>query len=325
VRKDAKNWDEYVPYAVMAYRAMPHSTTKYSPYYLVYGREMRLPIEDDWKPSSGNVNMKEDEHEQHVRELAERLREANKTAGRQSKMSHDTAKRYYDRHTRVERFKKGDYVYVHNPVHKRGKAKKFSYQYDGPFEVEQRISSLIYKVRLGDGTSTILHVNRLKRAKAQEVGNGVVPEVKVAKKTARVTQSKKASCDKCKDCMEEGVSEDVIPPPAAQVEVQDDDEEENENRDDPEWVPGSSYLQRKSHSSTTADNVAYRLRSRLVGRSEREAETDNRQAEAVSLPENENVLVSTHNRMLSGKNKPATSHSYNLRSRVESTSNSGQE
>jgi len=40
VRKDAKNWDEYVPYAVMAYRAMPYSSTKYSPYHLVYGRDM---------------------------------------------------------------------------------------------------------------------------------------------------------------------------------------------------------------------------------------------------------------------------------------------
>jgi len=123
VRKDAKNWDEYVPYAVMAYRAMPHNTTKYFPYYLVYGREMRLPIEDDWKPSGDNVDTKENEHERHVRKLAERLREANRTAGQQSKMSHDTAKRYYDRYTKVEQFKKGDYVYVHNPVHKRGKAK----------------------------------------------------------------------------------------------------------------------------------------------------------------------------------------------------------
>ena len=78
--------------------------------------------------------------------------------------------------------------------------------------------------------------------------------------------------------------------------MQEDEEEDNENRDDPEWVPGSSYLQRKSHSSTTADNVAYRLRSRLVGRSEREAETDNEQAEAASLPENDNVLVNTHNK-----------------------------
>ena len=37
VRKDARNWDEYVPCAIMAYRTMPHCSTKYSPYYLVYG------------------------------------------------------------------------------------------------------------------------------------------------------------------------------------------------------------------------------------------------------------------------------------------------
>ena len=28
VRKDARNWDDYVPYAIMAYRAMPHCSTK---------------------------------------------------------------------------------------------------------------------------------------------------------------------------------------------------------------------------------------------------------------------------------------------------------
>jgi hypothetical protein len=28
----SKNWDEYAPYAIMAYRAMPHCSTKYSPY-----------------------------------------------------------------------------------------------------------------------------------------------------------------------------------------------------------------------------------------------------------------------------------------------------
>jgi transposase InsO family protein len=49
VRKDAKNWDEYVPYAIMAYRAMPRCSTKYSSYYLVFGRDMPLPTEDDWK------------------------------------------------------------------------------------------------------------------------------------------------------------------------------------------------------------------------------------------------------------------------------------
>ena len=55
-------------------------------------------------------------------------------------------------------------MYVHDPTYKRGKAKKFSYQYKGPFEVEQKISPLIYKVRKADGTSAVLHTNRLKRA-----------------------------------------------------------------------------------------------------------------------------------------------------------------
>jgi len=60
-----------------------------------------------------------------------------------------------------------------------------------------------------------------------------------------------------------------------------------------------------------------------VGRSEREAEIEH--AEAPGLPENENVLVSTQNKTSSGKDKPAVSHSYNLRSRVDSTQGSMQE
>jgi len=59
VRKDARNWDEYVPYAIVAYRAMPHCSTKYSPYYLVYGRDMRPPIEEDWEPQLTNKNAEE--------------------------------------------------------------------------------------------------------------------------------------------------------------------------------------------------------------------------------------------------------------------------
>ena len=33
----------------MAYRATPHSTTHYSPFYLLHGREMVLPNEGDLK------------------------------------------------------------------------------------------------------------------------------------------------------------------------------------------------------------------------------------------------------------------------------------
>ena len=52
-------------YAVMAYRAMPHCSTKYSHYYLVSGREMRLPVEDDWAPLMGSGDVNEDLYEEH--------------------------------------------------------------------------------------------------------------------------------------------------------------------------------------------------------------------------------------------------------------------
>jgi len=166
-------------------------------------------------------------------------------------MSHDTAKRYYDRYTNVEQFKKEDYVYVQYPVHKRGKAKKLSYQYDGPFEVEQKISPLIYKIRLGDGTSTILHVNRLKRMHKQNSGNGVLPEVKL-EKYVKITQPGKSSCGRRENHVNKRALEEVVPPPAALVKVQEEKENEEDvdellgqNSGDPEWVPRSSYLQRK--------------------------------------------------------------------------------
>jgi transposase InsO family protein len=162
VNKDARNWDRYVPYAVMAYRATPHCTVKYSPYYLVYGRELRLPIEDDWRPQSKTQVDPETDYETHVPELAGRLQEAQEEARRQSKLSHDKAKKYYDKGTRDVQLKKGDRVYLHNPIAKRSRARKVAYQYQGPYVILEKISPLKYKLQVDDDRSIIVYVNRLK-------------------------------------------------------------------------------------------------------------------------------------------------------------------
>ena len=41
VGSDGKNWDEVVPYALMAYRSAPDMSTGYSPHILLYGEEMK--------------------------------------------------------------------------------------------------------------------------------------------------------------------------------------------------------------------------------------------------------------------------------------------
>jgi hypothetical protein len=293
---------------------MPHCSTKYSPYYLVYGRDRRLPIEDDWKPNLGNKNLGDDEYEGHVTVLAQRLRDANKTAGQQSKLSHDTAKRYYDRQTKLEQFSTGDFVYIHDSTYKRGKAKKFSYQYRGPFEIEQKISSLIYKVRLTDGTFTIIHVNRLKRAHKQ-IQTSEASLIKLRFNETMTDQLKGHDSENCEELIKtEEV--DIEAPSHSQIlavgsENSSVSEEEIDSSprglgEDFEWTPGSSYLRRKLRSDNATDGVAYRLRSRLVSRSEQETEGNKTRVETVGSPGSEHAQGNTS----PSKVKTASSHIY---------------
>ena len=39
-------WDEYIVPALFTYRTSKYSTIKVSPFYLVYGREAKLPTDD---------------------------------------------------------------------------------------------------------------------------------------------------------------------------------------------------------------------------------------------------------------------------------------
>ena len=62
-----------------------------------------------------------------------------------------------------------------------------------------------------------------------------------------------------------------------------------------------------------------------MSRSERDVEADKEQVEIEGSQGSEHMLVNTQNETSPGRNKPATGHPYNLRSRIESTNNEAQE
>ena len=44
-----QDWDLVLPAAALAYRSTPHVVTKYSPYFMVTGQEIVLPLSRSWK------------------------------------------------------------------------------------------------------------------------------------------------------------------------------------------------------------------------------------------------------------------------------------
>jgi hypothetical protein len=53
------NWDKYLAYLLFAYRVRLHSSTGESPFFLMYGRDARLPTETAfWKDLPGQSKLK---------------------------------------------------------------------------------------------------------------------------------------------------------------------------------------------------------------------------------------------------------------------------
>ena len=57
VSKEGKDWDRLLPYALFVYREVPQSTTGFSPFKLLYGKEARAPLDmlrEEWEASKKN-------------------------------------------------------------------------------------------------------------------------------------------------------------------------------------------------------------------------------------------------------------------------------
>lgn len=157
------NWDVVVPFFLMAYRATPNSTTKFSPYYLLHGREMPLPSADD-------INAKLPEAAQNLEQatrlenLKHSLRTAYEIVRQNSRKAHLKNKRNYDKKAKSRDFKTDDIVYLFCPAKKPGRCQKFRRVWQGPFKIVEKLSELNYRIVGKNGREVIVHVNRLKLA-----------------------------------------------------------------------------------------------------------------------------------------------------------------
>ncbi len=72
VSSNQKDWDKHLSMILFAYRVSLHSTTHESPFYLLYGREPRLPVDAALLSSTSNLSTSLSEHRARVVQNLER-------------------------------------------------------------------------------------------------------------------------------------------------------------------------------------------------------------------------------------------------------------
>ena len=153
VSKNQKDWDTFIPAALFAFRTSPSETTRESPFYLLYGREPRLPPID---PASSIA-----EHRSRIVkqiELGQRIAHENTQRARQK------MKAQYDKTAQEPNFLEGIRVWVFTPKTFKGLSKKLLHNWHGPYRIVEQLSPVHYRLRTCSNrpVTTTVHANRMK-------------------------------------------------------------------------------------------------------------------------------------------------------------------
>ena len=158
-------WSKHLPELLLAYNATRSAVTGYSPYYLLFGRRPRIPV--DYLFPTLRDSPHQTKMEVSVAAMQKRLKEAFTVA--RCLTSEEVAKqcRYYDRKAGAVALQPGDVVMVHTDGFV-GKQKVKDRWEDGGFIVESQLENWpVYKVKCPTSDARqkpkyqILHRNRL--------------------------------------------------------------------------------------------------------------------------------------------------------------------
>ena len=153
IAEEQRDWDEWIAYAMYVYNATTHRATGYSPFELLFGHRARIPTALQAQPTSRyNYDC--------VSELRGHLQTAHAIARENLLQSKARSKLDYEKKSVRLALHVGDKVLLFNESVRRGRLRKLSAQWVGPYVV---IAVEGVNATIKRGRSTIkVHINRLK-------------------------------------------------------------------------------------------------------------------------------------------------------------------
>ena len=139
-------WDHWLPYLLFAYREVPQTSTGYSPFELLYGRQVRGPLDilrDAWMGESPQspTNIMD-----YVLKMRDKLEELSTLAHDNQTQAQVNQKAWYDRTARSRTFNPSQKVLLLLPSSESSLLAKWQ----GPFEVLRKMGPVNYEVAMPD-------------------------------------------------------------------------------------------------------------------------------------------------------------------------------
>ena len=177
-----ENWDKYIPLFMFSYREVPCEFTGYSPFHLLYGRQIRGPL-SLIKEGFLEQNTEQD-IPSHLLAMSYRLTKWMADANKHKQKGQTKMKLHYDQRAKEVSHNVGEQVLVFLPEG----AGKLDAKWQGPYEITRKIGDLNYEIHMPDKRKSkrILHANLIKKwyskVDAQEVAHsfcitGVIQEI----------------------------------------------------------------------------------------------------------------------------------------------------
>ena len=170
IQPHGSDWDDHLASITFAYNTSKHSVTGFTPFFLVHGREARLPVDElfNMKPEASMVDSYIDNKlrqlrvafskvQEHVAKAASDMTEAQRSSSRETS------------------YVPGQRVWVKDHTANVGGKRKLALYYKGPATVIEKQGSseggVTYKVSMPGGKETNVHHNHLKPVKLRERGD----------------------------------------------------------------------------------------------------------------------------------------------------------
>ena len=133
-----------------------------SPFYVLYGREPRLPIDVKYlPPAADDLSTSVLDYRKRV---VEKVELAQNLARENLQRAQQKMKDYYDQKTKEPVFEVGQRVWVYTPRTRKGLSKKLMHNWLGPYRIVEKLSPVHFKLRTITNKKVAFscHANRMK-------------------------------------------------------------------------------------------------------------------------------------------------------------------